>query len=109
MQKDIAMINGIDTLYYFIETNTLYDSFYNNLLKQIDSQIEEFEIYEVDYKNSDISINLKDSTLIYLNNSEGFNWFKDSNEFFRVGFKDTMTNRNLHNIRVQLQIQDEMI
>lgn len=101
--KSIPMICGIDSLYYFIETNNSYDNFYNELIEQIELKKSEFEEKEVEYKNSDISVKLKNISLAYLNKAEGFYWFKDSNEFFRVGFKDNLTNRNLHNIRVQLQ------
>ena len=39
----------------------------------------------------------------FLGQNEGFYWFRDLNAYFKIGFKDYMKNRGLHNIRVQLQ------
>ena len=102
MQKR-DLICGIDTLYYFIETNKSYDDMFLDILDQIEDKKALFERKEIEYKNSDIFIELKNISLQFLNKAEGFYWFKDTNEFFRVGFKDETKNKELHNIRVQLQ------
>ncbi len=102
MQKR-DLICGIDTLYYFIETNKNYDDMFLDILDQIEDKKAMFERKEIEYKNSDIFIELKNISLQFLNKAEGFYWFKDINEFFRVGFKDETKNKELHNIRVQLQ------
>ena len=101
--KNKNMICGIDTLYYFIETNKNYDDMFLDILDQIEDKKAMFERKEIEYKNSDIFIELKNISLQFLNKAEGFYWFKDTNEFFRVGFKDETKNKELHNIRVQLQ------
>ncbi|MFK5937976.1 MAG: hypothetical protein QM497_06205 [Sulfurimonas sp.] len=103
LDKNIPMICGIDTLHYFAETNENYDNLFLDILDQIEDKKAMFERKEIEFKNSDISIELEKITLQYLNKAEGFYWFKDINEFFRVGFKDEQTNKGLHNIRVQLQ------
>ena len=102
--ENIPLLCGIDTLYYFVETNHDYDDFFLDLLDQIEDKKALFERREIEYTNKDIFINLQDDiSLQYLNNAEGFYWFKDFNEYFRIGFKDEFKNRQLHNIRVQLQ------
>ena len=101
--KKRNLICGIDTLYYFIETNKNYDDMFLDILDQIEDKKAMFERKEIEYKNSDIFIELKNISLQFLNKAEGFYWFKDTNEFFRVGFKDETKNKELHNIRVQLQ------
>jgi len=74
-----------------------------DILDQIEDKKALYERKEIEYKNSDIFIELKSISLQFLNKAEGFYWFKDINEFFRVGFKDETKNKELHNIRVQLQ------
>ena len=103
LKENTAMICGIDTLYYFAETNENYDDMFLDILDQIEDKKAMYERKEIDYKNSDIFIDLKNISLQFLNQAEGFYWFKDINEFFRVGFKDETKNKKLHNIRVQLQ------
>jgi len=103
LDKNISMICGIDTLYYFIETNKNYDDMFLDILDQIEDKKALYERKEIEYKNSDIFIELKNISLQFLNKAEGFYWFKDINEFFRVGFKDETKNKELHNVRVQLQ------
>jgi len=100
--KKIDMICGIDTLYYFIETNKNYDDLFLDMLNQLENKKTEFEEKEIEHKNSDLFIELKNISLQYLSKVEGFYWFKDTNDFFKLGFKDEFTNRALHNIRVQL-------
>ncbi|WP_281951297.1 hypothetical protein [Nitrosophilus kaiyonis] len=108
VQKNIKLINkpktisGIDTLYYFLETNKRYDDLYLNILDQIETTKDNFENNYIKIKNKDIIIALKDLTLEFLGNAEGFIWLQDTNRFFKIGFKDPYTNKNLHNIRVQL-------
>ncbi len=108
VQKNVKLfdkpktISGIDTLYYFLETNKRYDDLYLNILDQIETTKERYEKNYIKIKNKDIIITLKDLTLEFLGNAEGFIWLQDTNRFFKIGFKDPYTNKNLHNIRVQL-------
>jgi len=100
--KELKMIFGIDSLYYFCESTIDYDDLYLDILDQIDIIKGKFALKEISYQPSNISINVSNTALTYLGFSEGFMWFKDLNEFFKIGFKDHTKNRALHNIRVQL-------
>ena len=100
--NDIKMIYGIDSLYYFCESNNEYDDLYLDIIDQVESIKGKYRLKEIQYKPEDIAIGIKDTTLIYLGFSEGFMWFRDINEFFKIGLKDYTKNRGLHNIRVQL-------
>ena len=101
--KNINLISGIDSLYYFIKTNENYDELFLDILDQFQTQKDLFERDEIDYTNKDICVTIKDFTLQYLNKAEGFYWFRDVGENFRVGFKDENKNLRLHNIQVQLE------
>lgn len=97
------LICGIDTLYYFVETNKNYDDLFLDILDQVEDKKALYERGEIEYLNTDIFIEVENIPLQFLNKAEGFYWFKDINEFFRIGFKDEQTNKKLNNIRVQLQ------
>ncbi|MEA3289892.1 MAG: hypothetical protein U9Q04_06870 [Campylobacterota bacterium] len=101
--NNIKMIHGIDSLYYFCESNDNYDNLFLDILDQIEDKKGIFEKKDIEYENSDINIHIKDTPLNYLGKAEGFYWFKDINEFFKIGFKDYKSNRGLNDIRVQLQ------
>lgn len=100
--KNIKMVFGIDSLYYFCESTVEYDDLYLDILDQIDIIKGKFALKEISYQPSNISVHVADTSLTYLGFSEGFLWFKDLNDFFKIGFKDHTKNRALHNIRVQL-------
>lgn len=100
--EDIKYICGIDTLYYFCESSLAYDDLFLDILDQMECIKGKFEKKEIEYDNADITISINEITLSSLGKSEGYYWFKDINEFFKIGFKDTQTNRGLHDIRVQL-------
>lgn len=101
--KNVKMIHGIDTLYYYCETNQNYDDLYLEILDQIEDKKGTFEKRDIEYQNSDINISINETPLNYLGKAEGFYWFKDINEFFKIGFKDTKKQRGMNDIRVQLQ------
>jgi len=96
-------IYGIDTLYFFFETNENYDDLFLEILDQLEDIKGKFQKKDIEFENKDLYINLKDMQLNFLGKQEGFYWFKDSNDFFRIGFKDKYKNRGLNDIRVQLQ------
>lgn len=96
-------IYGIDTLYFFFETSENYDDLFLEILDQLEDIKGKFLKKDIEFENKDLYINLKDMQLNFLGKQEGFYWFKDSNDFFRIGFKDKYKNRGLNNIRVQLQ------
>jgi len=101
--EDTKMYCGIDTLYYFCESNDFYDDLFLEVLDQLETIKGKFEREEIEYKPSDIHITLNDISFEFLGQSEGFYWFKDINGYFKIGFKDYTKNKGLHNIRVQLQ------
>ncbi|MCK9477489.1 MAG: hypothetical protein M0R46_16350 [Candidatus Muirbacterium halophilum] len=103
IKQNTKMYFGIDTLYYFCETNENYDDLFLEIIDQMEDIKGGFERREIQYKPSDINITLNEMNFEFLGKNEGFYWFRDHNEYFKIGFKDYLTNRGLHNIRVQLQ------
>lgn len=101
--SEIKKVFGIDSLYFFFETNENYDDLFLNILDQLEELKGKFEKRDIEFENKDLTISLNDIQLSYLGKQEGFYWFKDLNEFFRIGFKDRYKNRGLNDIRVQLQ------
>lgn len=101
--NNVKKIYGIDTLYFFFETNENYDDLFLEILDQLEDIKGKFLKKDIEFENKDLYINLKDMQLNFLGKQEGFYWFKDSNDFFRIGFKDRYKNRGLNDIRVQLQ------
>lgn len=101
--ENIKMISGIDSLYYFCESNENYDELFLDILDQIEEKKGVFEKKYIEYENSDINISINNISLNYRGKAEGFYWFIDVNEFFKIGFKDKLKNRELNDIRVQLQ------
>lgn len=95
-------IFGIDSLYYFCESNENYDDLYLEMLDQIEEVKGIFEKKDIEFENNDIHINLNDIPLNFLGKNEGFHWFKDINDYFKIGLKDRYKNRGLNDIRIQL-------
>lgn len=96
-------IYGIDSLYFFFESNENYDDLYLEILDQLEEIKGKFEKREVQFENKDAIININDIQLTFLGKQEGFYFFRDSNELFRIGFKDRYKNRGLNDIKVQLE------
>ena len=101
--NNVKKIYGIDTIYFFFETNENYDDLFLEILDQLEDIKGKFQKKDIEFENKDLYINTKDMQLNFLGKQEGFYWFKDSNDFFRIGFKDKYKNRGLNDIRVQLQ------
>jgi hypothetical protein len=99
---NIKLLNGIDSLYYFAESNENYDDLFLEILDQIEYIKGKFEKREIEYENADITVRINDIPLSHLGKAEGFYWFKDMNSFFKIGFKDKHKNQGLNDIRVQL-------
>ena len=85
-------IFGIDTLYYFCESNENYDDLYLEMLEEVEEVKGNFEKKDIEFENNDIHINLNDIPLNFLGKKEGFHWFKDINNYFKIGFKDKYKN-----------------
>lgn len=96
------MYCGIDTLYYYCESNGFYDDLFLEILDQIETTKGKFEREEIQYEPRDIKIILNDMSFEFLGQSEGFYWIRDLNEYFKIGVKDYNKLRSQHNIRVQL-------
>ncbi len=95
------ILSGIDTLYYFMESNEAYDDFFVDMLEELDLQKEKGS-YSFG-KSAPQQIEINGVRLNYSGNPEGYHYFKDEMEFVYIGFKDTFKQRNLHDIRVKLQ------
>ena len=95
-------ISGIDTLYYFYESNEKYDDMFLDILNQINETKEKFEKKYLKYENSDITLSLNNQLFIYNGKAQGFYWLTHSENYFKIAFKDNMTNRGLNDIQVQL-------
>jgi len=100
---DIKILSGIDTLYYFAQSNANYSDLFYDIQDQLETIQGKFKKLDIEFENSDINITITDTTLNYLGKSEGFHWFRDLNSFYKIGFKDNTKNTKLENIRVQLQ------
>lgn len=93
--------SGIDSLYYFIQSNKAYEKFY---LYSVFSVVEQArENYGGHIPKGSLKIKISDIELVYLGKEQGFYFFSDVSELFRVGFKDPYINTGVQDIRVQLQ------
>lgn len=101
--KNIRILSGIDALHFFYQSNKTYDNFFLKLLSDLEKEKEKFTLKEVKYQTNDINIFILSTPFSYLGNSEGYYWFRDLDEYFKLGFKDSNKNKVLHDIRVQLQ------
>lgn len=103
--NNITIASGIDSLYYFIETNERYDELFLEIMDAYNDVRYTFERNERRYTNEDIHIEIQNMTFIFLGRAQGFYWFRDVQFLFKIGFKDRNTNKGLHNIHVQLTTQ----
>lgn len=101
--KNFKKLGGIDSLYFFFESNENYDDLYLDIKDQIENAKADLLRNEIIADNNCIFVRIKDINLQYLGNKEGFYWLRDENHIFRIGFKDKNKNNGLHNIRVQLE------
>ncbi|BAK74044.1 hypothetical protein [Arcobacter sp. L] len=99
---DIKILSGIDSLYYFCESNTSYDDLYLEILDQLEEEKGKFSKKDIAFENKDLSILINEIPLNFIGIAEGFHWFKDMNDTFKIGFKDKYKNKGLNDIRVQL-------
>ncbi len=90
--NDIKILSGIDSLYYFVQSNENYSDLFYDIEDQLETIQGKFKKLDIEFENSDINITIEDTTLTYLGYAEGFHWFKDLNNFFKIGFKDNIEN-----------------
>lgn len=96
------VISGIDTLFYFYESNDLYDDFFLDILDQLEDSKGRFDKREIAYSNKDLKIAISGQVFEFNGKAQGFYWFTNLENFLTVGFKDNLTNRGLNDIQVQL-------
>jgi len=94
-------ISGIDTLYYFYQTNHNYDDLFLDILNQLEEAQARFEKKYLKYDNKDILISINKQSFRYNGKAQGFYWFSHTDEYLKIAFKDNMTNRGLNDIQVQ--------
>lgn len=99
----LLMTSGVDSLYFHYESSLAYDELFMDIVEQIEDQKDRFARNEMRYQPHDLLVTIADTTFNYLGFAEGYYWFRDHNEFFKIGFKDKQKQRRLHDIRVQLQ------
>lgn len=93
--------SGVDSAYYFIESNAYYKDFFHYLIFSV---VESAKETNGGYVPKDsLTITISDIEFVYLGKDQGFYFFADRAGTFRVGFKDPDTNKGVHDIRVQLQ------
>ena len=97
------MMCGIDTLYFFAQTNDTYEDFFEEVMDQIYLQQALFERYTYEHKNSAILVKIENTSFHYVNKKEGYHWFKEINGYFRMGLKDRDSKAQLHGIQIQLE------
>ncbi len=96
------VISGIDTLYFFYESNKNYDDFFSDVLEQLEDSKKKFEQQEVSFENRDLKIYINSHVLEFNGKAQGFYWFSHIDNYLTVGFKQADLNGRLHNIQVQL-------
>ena len=99
----ILQTSGIDSLYFHCESSLEYDELFMDIVDQIETQKDNFARSERRYQPNDLLIKIADTTFNYLGFAEGYFWFRDPHEFFKIGFKNKLKMRRMHDIRVQLQ------
>jgi hypothetical protein len=95
-------ISGIDTLYYFYESNDSYDDLFLDIVDQTEEAIGRFEKRHIPYSNKDIKILINKQAFTFNGKAQGFFWFTHIDEYLTIGFKDHLTNRGLNDIQIQL-------
>ena len=99
----VKSICGIDTLYYFAQSNEVYENAFFDLLNQLDAQTKLFESDVYAYTHSAMIVKFGTTALRYLAKDKGVYWFRDINEHFKLGFQNPNIGSHQHNIQIQLQ------
>jgi len=75
------VISGIDTLYYFYESNNLYDDFFIQMLEQIEDHKKRFDSQDISYENRDLKITVHNQVFEFNGKAQGFYWFSHLGNF----------------------------
>jgi len=98
---NFATASGIDSVYYFIQSNADYKEFFHyEVFSKVEQAREEHGGF---IPKRSLKISISDVSFVYFGKEQGFYFFGDEAGAFRVGFKDPSTNQGVHDIRVQLQ------
>lgn len=98
---NFPIASGIDSLYYFIQSNEAYKEFFHFSIFSIVENAKESNGGYIPKES--LKIIISDIEFVYLGKEQGFYFFADKVGMLRVGFKDPHTNTGVHDIRVQLQ------
>ena len=96
------VISGIDTLYYFYESNENYPNFFADILQQLEDNKKQFNSQKVAYENKDLKVTINKHIFDFSGRAQGFYWFNHFENFFSVGLKDSLVNVGVHDIQTQL-------
>lgn len=99
----VKSIYGIDTLYYFAQSNEAYANAFFDLQSQLEIQTKLHETDLYAYAHSAMIAKLGTTALQYLGKDKGVYWFRDINEYFKLGLKNPNIASYQHNIQIQLQ------
>ncbi len=97
---DFPTIGGIDSLYYFAQSNRAYEAFYCDMAIAIENKK---EICGGFIPANSYHIMIAEKEFVYYGNKEGFYFFGDGAGWLRIGFKDPFKNQGVQDIRIQLQ------
>jgi hypothetical protein len=96
------VISGVDTLYYFYESNEFYDDFFLDILDQLEDSKGRFDKREISYSNKDLKVSISNQVFEFNGKAQGFYWFTHLDNYITVGLKDNYTNKGLNDIQIQL-------
>lgn len=99
---NVVLAFGVDTLYYYAQSNDRYIECFYDLESQLKEQMKLMQDDPYAYAHSAMIVKLGEHTLQYLNKAQGVHWFKDVNEYFKIGLLNPTINSFQHSIQVQL-------
>ncbi len=99
---NVVLAFGVDTLYYYAQSNDRYSDRFYDLEAQLKEQMKLAESDPYAYAHSAMIVKLGEHTLQYLKKAQGVHWFRDVNEYFKIGFLNPTINSFQHSKKVQL-------
>ena len=102
-QSQPKTVCGVDTLYYYAQSNDAYASHFAQLEMALEQQLNEYEPNHYAFAHLAIIVKLGSAPLQYLNKVQGVYWFRDVNEYFKIGLLHPSIRSYQHSIQIQLQ------
>jgi len=100
-QYDFKTLSGADTIYYYAQSNKQYSDFFHHSIEvPIMLALESNSGY---IPKDSLTLTLFDQEFTYLGNGNGFHFFRDKANLFRIGFKDPKKSTNVHDIWIQTE------